>query len=343
MFQKEKDAISAEDVPELLQLWKIYFGTSLNIRKGTTMVMMIKWSSVLFPIIIFVVLTISAYSEEPAQDPSDAFIKKQVESFFFNIFSRELGYTLIGSKPISQDEFVGKYYRKIEFFQDVDKRVFSELQKVFAGSSRFVLKVFFSGPYPIIELVHKKAVRDLVRRNATLQEFIKKEFTSDEDFYSQIENPHQTIFKTLRNNDRVLGLLFGYDETNIEYYTRRNRVGLYLQKYPFVRYHALPGGRYSDNPYIFQNPYLYYDRLNPKQNFDSLESEWQWIKDIAWDIDEESEPIPPFFISLPCYICRHGGGSELVREKFKQDRGKIAELFYHKSFQEAVRTIALQK
>jgi hypothetical protein len=290
-----------------------------------------------------IILSLIATSEASIQDAPDVLSKQEVEEFFATLFSGELGYTLIGSKPISEDEFEGKYYPEVGFVQEVDKRCFDALRKAFEGSSNFVLKVF-NGPYHTIELINKKAVRNLVRQNSNLQAFIKKNFKSDGDFYSQIEDPDRSIFKTLRNNDRILGYLFGYDETNIEYYIRRREVGCYLQKYPFVRYHPLPGGKYSHNPFVFMNPHLYDKRyLRPNQNFDSLESEWKWIEEVAWDAREEGDPTPPFFVSLPFYICRRGGESESTREKFKEARGKIAELFCNKSFQEAVTEIALRK
>jgi hypothetical protein len=305
-----------------------------KIGKGKDMVVLLFFA---------IILSLLSTSEASVEDKSDLLSKQEIESFFANLFSRELGYTLIGSKPISEDEFVGKYYQEIGFFQDVDKRFFNELKKSFEGSSNFVLKVFSDGPYYTIELINKRAVRDLVKRNSVLQAFIKKKFRSNEDFYSQIEDRDRRIFKTLRNNDRILGYLFGYDETNIEYYIRRIEVGFYLQKYPFVRYYPLPGGRYSHNPYVFMNPHLYYKRLQPNQDFDSLESEWRWIKQVAWNIEEKSDPVPPLFVSLPSYICRYDCESELTRKKFKRASGKVAELFCNKSFQEAVAEIAAGK
>jgi hypothetical protein len=291
--------------------------------------------------IFAMILSLTSTSEASVCDKSALPSKHEIEELFAILFSGELGYTLIGSKPISEDEFEGKYYQEIGFVQEVDKRCFEELKKVFDGSSNFVLKVFSDGPYCTIELINKRAVRDFVQRNSILQAFIKKKFKSDKDFYSQIEDSNRSIFKTLGNNDRLLGYLFGYDETNIEYYIRRKEVGYYLQKYPFVRHHPLPGGRYSHNPFVFMNPYLYYRKpLQPSQDFDSLESEWRWIKQVAWDLEEECDPVPPFFVSLPSYICRHGGESELTREKFKKASGKVAELFCNKSFKEAVAEIA---
>jgi hypothetical protein len=277
------------------------------------------------------------------RDKPDQPRKQDVEDFFLNLFSREFGYTLIGVKPISIDEVEGKYYQEIGFSQEIDDYCFDELRKAFEGSSNFVLKIFSDGPCHSVELINRRAVRQLVQRNLVLQSFIKKRFKSDEDFYSQIEDPDRSFFKTLRNNDKIIGYLLGYDETNIEYYIRRIEVGLYLQKYPFVRYHPLPGGIYSHNPFVFLNPHLFYKRLQPSQGFDSLESEWRWIRGVAWDIEEESQPIPPHFVSMPVYICRHGGDSELTREKYKKARDKLANLFCGRKISEIITEEAVKK
>jgi hypothetical protein len=81
----------------------------------------------------------------------------------------------------------------------------------------------------------------------------------------------------------------------------------------------------------------------PRQGFRSLEAEWRWIKEVAWDVEEESKPVPPYFVSLPVYVCRHGGDSELMRKKYKKASHRVAELFYNKSPQEAVAGAALKK
>jgi hypothetical protein len=277
------------------------------------------------------------------QDTFDQSGKREVEDFFSNLFSREFGYTLIGAKPISEDEFEGKYYQEVGFFQEIDENCFCELRKIFDKSSNFVLKILCDGPCYSIELINRRAVRELVQQNRVLQEFIKKRFKSIDDFYSQIEDRNRSIFRVLRNNDRIIGYLLGYDETNIEYYIRRIEVGNFLQKYPFVHYHPLPGGIYSNNPFIFLNPHLYYKRLQPNHGFDSLESEWRWIKQVEWDIGKECNPVPPYFIYLPFYICRHGGDSELTREKFKKASGNVAELFCNMSFKNAVAELAVKE
>ena len=269
------------------------------------------------------VLSFAVLASEPRNDSGE--FTQKLEMFFSNLFCKEFGYTLIGEKPISVGEV-----------EETEERCFSELEKAFDVSPNLVLKIFSDGPCRYIELINKRALRELVRRNPVVQNFVKKRFKNEREFYSQIEDRNKSIFTSTKNNDRIIGYLLGYDEANIEYYIRRVEVGLYLQKYPFVRHHPLPGGKYSRNPFVFLNPRLRYVRLQPSPGFDTLEAEWQWIKKVEWDIGEESEAVPPRFVALPMYICRRGGTSEQAREKFKKASGRVAELFHDESFQSAV-------
>ena len=264
---------------------------------------------------------------------------ENVEKFFKNLFTKEFGYTLIGVKPVSLEELYDGYFDDV----DINEECFSALRRAFSNSPNFALKIYSVGSLRCVELINRKAVRELVRRNVALQKYIRREFLDADEFYAKIEDPNQGIHTVFKKNARIIGRLFGYDETNIEYYIRRIKVGTYLQKYPLVCYHPIPGGKYNYCSFVFLNKVLHYEHLKPSKGFLSLEDEWRWIKDVSWDIEEENNPVPPFFVSLPSYICRHGGDSELTREKFKRASGKVAELFCNKSFQEGVAEIAAKK
>jgi hypothetical protein len=271
------------------------------------------------------------------QQSSDNCCKREIEEFFLSLFAKEFGYTLLGIKPISTDEVFGEY------FQKTSEKCFDELKKAFVDSPNFVLKIFSEGPCHSVELINRKAVRELVRNNHVVQAFIKKEFKCEDDFYSKIEDPNQDIHKILKKDAKIIGYLLGYCKTNVEYYIRRIELGTYLQKYPWVCFHPLPGGKYSDYPFVFTNRRLRYERLRPSKGFRSLTEEYEWIKQVEWDIREESKPVPPFFVSLPFYICRHGNQSEFDRERLRKARCKVAELFYNKSSRKAVVKEAAKK
>ena len=123
------------------------------------------------------------------QKSNNNYCKRETDEFFLNLFSKEFGYTLIGIKPISSSEIFG------ENFQKISEKCFDELEKAFAGSPNFVLKVFSAGPFRCVELINKKALKELVRNNPVVRAFIKKEFKDEEGFYSKIEDPNQDIHK----------------------------------------------------------------------------------------------------------------------------------------------------
>ena len=87
------------------------------------------------------------------------------------------------------------------------------------------------------------------------------------------------------------------------------------------------------SPYFFKEKSIDY---LPKRKFDSLETEWEWIKKVCWDLFPSREPEPPDYIPLPFYICRHGGDSEQVRNKYIKARERLANLFYKHSFTETI-------
>ena len=264
---------------------------------------------------------------------------REIESAYMDIFSGEFGYTLIGVKPISLDYVPSTYMRSSP---ELCEKLAVVLRKTFAETSNFVLKILPTyGQGYSLELINKKALREIVCKHAALKLFIKKEFKTEEKFLLEIENTHLGLHSILKGNEEVIGYLLGYSKTNINYYLRRKEIGKFLKKYPLfivapfpgIPYYYGTGLRRNVEPYICQKPKI-------DAGFGSLEAEWHWIQEVAWDISENSFPSPPYFVSLPVYVCRHGRDSEMDRRKFKKARNRIAALFYGKSFQEAVANFA---
>jgi hypothetical protein len=92
---------------------------------------------------------------------------------------------------------------------DIDDECFFELRAAFLNSPNFALKIYSVGSLLYIELINRRAVRELVRRNTVLQEHIKREFRSIEEFYTKLESPNQGIHTILKKNTRIIGYLSG--------------------------------------------------------------------------------------------------------------------------------------
>lgn len=270
-------------------------------------------------------------------------VDRDIESAYRDVFTNELGYTLIGVKPVSLDE-LQYYYLHIN--PGSVKKFIESLGNTFKDSNSYVFKWFNWGEnYFHIELVHKKSLRALLSKSEFLKAIIKKKFDNIDTFFSMMENPSFSVFDI--NNELAVGLLLGYGEESSKHYCRFCSVGEYLRKRPFVRWHNSDINMWTC---LLQNDlpgtiYLPYTVKAPKPNlkFDSLESEWEWLKSIDWDLFdmiEESRATPPCFINLPYYRCRKSSKSYALRAKYIQAREKLAKVFQGKSYQEAVRDMA---
>ena len=269
----------------------------------------------------------------------------ELEVAVASLFIDELGYTLIGAKPVSIQEGSNYYLRK---HPEIVKRVLSFLTEAFKNSPRFILKIseeddgFFK-----IELYCKTAVRKVIAENKELQTFIKNKFLSVNRFFSHVQRTKKFVFNTFDRNDFLFGLILGYGRDNSEYYCRRINVGTSLKKYPFLSLFS-EDSVFSNNlnPCVygratlsFFSPYLCREKVInflPKRKFASLEAEWKWIKKVRWDLFPSRKPEAPDYISLPFYICRHSGDSERVRSKYIRARERLANLFYKHSFTEII-------
>ncbi len=265
-------------------------------------------------------------------------VNLELEMAFADEFSREFGFTLVGVKPVSIEEFNSEF---IYLHPSILPSFLQSLKKAFSQSKKYVFKVFNQeGHYCTAELIHKPALKKLISENQTLQNFIQTSFKDESEFYEKLHDPKIKIFDLLRRDPYIIGIVLGYGEANSDYFCRRIQVGKYLQKY-YIEFSFLPytGPRFRwRQDYFDPNTKIPYVVKKPEKNplFDSLEEEWEWIEQVWWDLSEERNINPPYFSGLPCYVCRHGGSSEIVREKYKLGRSKLAHLFCSKSFLEVV-------
>jgi hypothetical protein len=262
----------------------------------------------------------------------------ELDELYRYAFSRDMGYTLIGEKPVSLE---GISYLEFPFEPEVLDDFISSLKNAFNGSEKFVCKVFKSYDGYEIELIHRNALRALVTKNLTIKWFIEERFSREADFFAEIEDKNVSIFSF---DPYIRGLLFGYGEENSDYFCRMGLVSEYLQKPPSVTYFH----RDVNLVTIVHNPflpicYLPYVIKKPqlRPGFDSLESEWEWLNAIerssfGYNRINTSEAVPPYFIDFPTYVDRSGGESDEIRAKYVRARTKLAEIFCGKSYQQAV-------
>ncbi len=266
---------------------------------------------------------------------------RQIENALASLFSRELGYTLIGKKPVSIDVNDDYYLYK---HPHVVKKVLNFLKKTFKDSPGFILKTKLhkDGSYRI-ELTNKKSFTNIISERPKLWALVREKFGSIDAFLERVNSSKKGVFDLLHSHASMRGILLGYGKTNTDYFCRRYAVGNYLKKHPFSciffpSYRPRPRsicfrffGSFTLEKHFFLGP-----KPPKRAGFDSLEDEWRWIREVEWDLSDECRPEPPYFIELPYYICCHGGDSEQTWENYKKASGQLASLFCNRSFTEVI-------
>ena len=258
----------------------------------------------------------------------------ELDELYRYTFSREIGYTLVGEKPVSADvipRWIFPY--EPEVFDDF---VFS-LKNAFDDSDTFVFKVFNSCEGYEVELVNKKALQELVATNSAIKSLIKKNFSSEKAFFEKIYDKNLSVFSF---DAYIRGLLFGYGQENSDYFCRLNIVSLYLQQPPSVTYFHRHVGilPMSHEPFLpaFYVPYML-RKPDLRLEFDSLEEELNWLHSIEiYDPMDQTEVEPPYFINLPVYVQRKGAESDKIRTRYTRAKDNLAEIFCGGSYQKAV-------
>ena len=266
-----------------------------------------------------------------------------LEAALSSLFTNELGYTLIGEKPVSIQEGTTSYLRD---HPEVAKRLFPFLIKAFKESSGFILKI--SGDWNQscdIELFNIRALKKEILKHPELRTFIRKKFRNTASFLRHLRQTEESVFEVFDHRAFLLGLIFGYGRDNANYYCRLNEVSKSLRKYPHSSILSdclKPNACASHSLSFFSLVCPREGQKTPitEKTFDSLEAEWEWIQQVQWDLSEISRPTPPFYIHLPFYICRHGNDSERTRNRYIEARDRLAHLFCNRPISKVIIEIA---
>jgi hypothetical protein len=270
----------------------------------------------------------------------------ELEAAVASLFIDELGYTLIGAKPVSIQESTTCYLGQ---HPEVAKKFFSFLTRAFKNSPGFILKISREcGGCHDIELFNKAALRKVIAEHRELLVFIKKKFIDIDGFFSHVQHSKESVFATFNYNDFLLGLILGYGRDNSEYYCRINDAEFDLKRnalFSMFLDDLKPKsyGFRSLSFFFLESSKENYKCQKTKEKFDSLEAEWEWLQRVRWDLTDSCKAKPPYYIHLPFYICRHGGDSEQVRSKYIKARDRLANLFYNRSFTKIVAEMAAKK
>ena len=195
-------------------------------------------------------------------------VESELESTYRSIFSGDLGYTLIGEKPISSSNIADNC---LLVPSRIAKKCISSLQETFKISDTYIFKVLGPIEDGHIELIHKPSVREVVSKNASLRNFIRERFKTTESFFSYMEDESTSIFDF---DAYFRGILFGYGEENSKHFCRYIELGVFLKKHPFIRVFPMMWAPFRQPDFPEQILYPYMVKI-PKvgDGFESLEEE----------------------------------------------------------------------
>ena len=257
----------------------------------------------------------------------------KLEDGLRELFSGELGHTLIGTKPVSCEDWF--WYRSTT--PQSKEEVIKFLKQIFANNKTFILHVNARHPIVVdITLIHKPLLKKTIQRERYLNNFIKNHYGTTGNFFEKLQSSPRNIFERLCYDDRALGLVFGYGRTNSEYASRIMKIhhflrygkgfcGYILRPFPnpgtitFSKFCTLPSP-YTDLPQC---------NIRPSAGFLSLEEELEYLNGLEYVAQEFGPPhlfVPPYFIAKRCEET-----DELIKH-YKKSTDRLAQIYLEKTF-----------
>ena len=124
---------------------------------------------------LFIVIAFAIFRIWPLASKSNI----EFENELRYLFSQELGHTLIGAKPISDEEWF--WYRSTT--HQLKEKIIDFLKLTFANSKTFILKIHSTHPSCVnITLIHKPLLIKTIHKEKYLKAFIGRNYGSKENF-----------------------------------------------------------------------------------------------------------------------------------------------------------------
>ncbi len=263
------------------------------------------------------------------------------EEYLLLVFSDDFGYTLVGAKPASLDDSWTCPLKKISL-REVE-RAEAFMSKAFAQSDRFIFRKINGSLW----LINKREMIKKILKYRKLRLFVYKKFGGEEEFFYQLQHGTSNLFDLLDFKCELISIAMGYGLDNGMFYFRRVILGEYLQKYPIVQSYPFDGFPFFDK--VRGMNWLFCKRLETViephclPGFQSLDNEWEWIKQNEWVFRMNSRPDPPYYLCLPAYVSCKSKEAENVHKNFLKARDKLANLFYNRKFSEVIAEEAAKK
>lgn len=157
--------------------------------------------------------------------------KKQIESFLkVLIYQNHFGYTLFGNKPVSVAGYFSQEPIENLLWGQWDRSNLRNLWKIWEKYQKtltikeFILlnetDVDVEG-IQVISLINKKAFLAKIREHISLFQSILGTNISAELLLEQVSSPHASLFRLLKCNEGLYGILLGFGKNNSFAFKRR--------------------------------------------------------------------------------------------------------------------------
>ncbi len=226
------------------------------------------------------------------------------------LFCGPLGYTLIGQKPVSFEEYT------------LDESMVLAFHKSFLQDKEFILHISSDGSSKKeLCLIHKRSFVQLAQQERIIANFLYEKKVSAQSFLDGFEKSPYSFEEFCDHDPTVIGTLLGFGSQNALLWTRWAELGSFLRAWPFAHPCPIP------SPLIITLPLpgpqsieaIHTPKTNP--NFTTLYAEWNWLNGRKKTIS--SLPVPSC-IPIPSFLFWEGH-EEQVR-KFTHARELLAKV-----------------
>ena len=220
---------------------------------------------------------------------------------FYDVLRSDFGFTLIGAKPLSLEEFGITELNKDRKKQ---QRFIHWLKTLFDNSSRFSIRFrYFSdrdGDVYGVYLIDRKAFKAL---------------------HEDPDAPFDDC------GAEKIGMLFGYGKENAQFFVRFADLDTCFRKKSVVRKPDLFDpirDRVEKRYHAAYVPFIIEPPLNPQ--FASLEEEWQWITQNKNPFGEWDTP--PFWIRKPIFCNKKSEETDTILQQFDDGATQLGAILH---------------
>jgi hypothetical protein len=266
-------------------------------------------------------------------------IESSKNSALLYLFSKELGLTLIGEKPMSFEEC--DCYEDHPIPQREREELISWMEGCFNKSSKYIFRTYSFAPGRVdIVLIHKPSFQIVATRDEYLSCFIKTHYGTVQDFFDYYRKSDGDIINCFKDDEIALGIALGYGHVNSEFLTRVNELSSCVYK----SYGLGPGQRrLIPSPFLAthltKNAIMMFSPPpvpQPSPGWASIEDELNWLYSIEQKIPQNSVP---YLFSIPFFLARQGEETQILIRRYEKGVDRLSRIFQREDPSQVIKKI----